>query len=143
MVTILHMERVRLISNEAVESFFNGKIFEKKSVNDDLELFLRKLRLEQRTDEEVKTYFLPKLTEKELELVEKQDQNYSKTFSRFNSPFFNPYEQEAGMKYEFVKGVCARRTFTIKTSSQIKTGDFCPTGLFLSCDSTIPYFAEI
>ena len=119
MVTILHMERVRLISNEAAESFFNGKMFEKNSVNDDLQLFYRKLRLGQETDEEVKTYFLPKLTEKELKLARKKDQTYFKTFSRFNSPFFNPNEQIAGMKNEFVRGVCERRTFTIETTSGI------------------------
>ena len=117
MVTILHMERVRLISNEAVESFINGKMFEKNSVNDDLHLFHGKLRLGQETDEEVKTYFLPKLTEKEHELAKNQDQNYFKTFSRFNSPFFNPNEQKAGMNNEFLRGVCERKTFTIEITS--------------------------
>ena len=43
--------------------------------------FFEKLQLGQEPTESIRTYFVPKLTEKELELVEKKDSNYFKNFS--------------------------------------------------------------
>ena len=71
-VTIINMERTRLITKDKMESFCKGKEYQKDSVNDDLESFLEDLRLGKEPNEAVDTYFLPKLTEKEMELVEKK-----------------------------------------------------------------------
>ena len=69
MVTIMNMERVQLISKEAVEIYCNGYMMEKE--------------LEHQPDEEAKTYHIPKLTDEELELVENYDSTYFYSFSSY------------------------------------------------------------
>ena len=82
MVTIIRMWRERVITKEAMEKYTKGEKFEKDSVNDDLESLFEDLRLGKEPDEKVVwTYFLPKLTEEEMELVETKDPNYLQTFS--------------------------------------------------------------
>ena len=71
MVTIIYMWRQNLITKEAMEKFTKGEKsygrHYKDSVNDDLESLFEDLRLGKEPDEFVKTYFLPKLTEEEME----------------------------------------------------------------------------
>ena len=74
------MQRSGLITKEKMENFCNGKDYQKDSVNDDLDSLFEDLRLEKELNEEVDTYFLPKLTEAELDLVERKDTSYFKTF---------------------------------------------------------------
>ena len=52
----------------------------KDSVNDDLESLFEDLRLGKEPDEEVLTYFLPKLTEEEMKSVNEKDATYFETF---------------------------------------------------------------
>ena len=99
-----------------------GMIWRAYSVNDDLESFFEDLRLGKEPDEKVYTYFLPKLTEEEMELVEQKETNYLKTFSE---GFLggNPDVPEAEMLLsesdsKFLKGFGYRRTFTIENSSE-------------------------
>lgn len=67
MMTILRMERKNLITKEKMESFCEGKKLRKESVNEDLESLFERIRLGKQPEvEEVRTYFVPKLTEKEL-----------------------------------------------------------------------------
>ena len=95
--------------------YCNGKRDEKNSINDDLELlfdlnvfhpyFLQ-------TMEDVQTYFLPRLTEEELELVERGDTSYLRTLD------------ETGMMLsesdsQYVLGRSRRKTFGIENSSQM------------------------
>ena len=56
-----------------MESYCKGEEDEKDSVNDDLESLFENIRLGKEPDEFVVSYFLPKLTEEELELVERRD----------------------------------------------------------------------
>ena len=85
----------------------------KDSVNDDLESFFEDLRLGKEPDEHVWTYFLPKLTEEEMELVEQKDTNYFQTFYEDDPdvPEAEMLLSESDSKY--VKGWNHRRTFTI------------------------------
>ena len=80
MVTIIGMLRSKLITKEAMEKYCKGEESDgrdwKDSVNDDLESFFEDLRLGKEPDEEVRTYFLPKLTKSELELVERKETSY-------------------------------------------------------------------
>ena len=97
-----------------MESFIDGKKMRKESVSDDLESFFEKLRLGEEPTESVRTYFLPKLTEKELKLVEKKDSNYFKNFS-----WSNPDVDEVQMKRsesdsKFVQAFCWRNTFIVE-----------------------------
>ena len=97
-----------------MESYCHGEEVDKDSVNDDLESFFENIRLEQEPNERVWTYFLPKLTEEELELVERRDTSYLQTFWSSN-PDVNRTEMilsEPDSKY--VEGFSRRETFVIK-----------------------------
>ena len=116
-VTSLYLFRSELITKETMESYCKGERFEKDSVNDDLESFFENFRLGKKPDGYVRTYFLPKLTEEELELVERRDKSYLKTL--WNSSDVNETEMtlsESDSKY--VYGISCRHTFRIETSSE-------------------------
>ena len=130
MITFIDMERLKLITKEAMENFCKGEQYEKISVNDDLESLFEDLRLGKKPNEYVRTYFLPKLTVGEMKLVQRKDPSYLETFY-----FSNPDVEEAEMMLsesdsKFVQGLGRRRTFTIKNKSyksrnQIKKSRIC------------------
>ena len=108
-----------LITKEAMEKYTKGEEYQKDSVNDDLESLFEDLRLGKEPDELVDTYFLPKLTEKEMELVERKDSTYLQTFQRS----WKIDVGEAEMKLsksdsKFLQGVGRRRTFTMEILSE-------------------------
>ena len=118
MVTNIYIYRRNLITKEKMENYCKGEEKEKHSVNDDLESFLENIRRGKEPDEEVITYFLPKLTEEELELVDRRDTSYLQTFSNLN-----PDVEEAEMMLsesdsKYVHGVSGRRTFIIENLSK-------------------------
>ena len=126
MLTIIHLCRDELITKEKMESYCKGEDMVKKdSVNDDLESLFENIRLGNKPDEWVNAYFLPKLTEEELELVERRDTNYFQTFLNSLNPDVDETEMmlsESDSKY--VEGSCYRRTFSIVNSSQMSFGKF-------------------
>ena len=119
MMTKLRMEKRNLIPKVNLESFCEGKKLRKKSVNEDLESLFEKIRLGKQPEfEEVRTYFLPKLTEEELELVEQKDPNYLGTFL-WGIWNHNPDVDKSSMKLsesdsKFVRGFCWRTTFKVE-----------------------------
>ena len=92
-----------------------GKKLRKESVNEDFESLFERIRLGKQPEfEEVRTYFVPKLTEDELELVERKDPNYLGTFS-WTIQNYNPDVDRTEMKLsesdsKFVQGFCSRIT---------------------------------
>ena len=92
-----------------------GEERRKDSVNDDLESFFEDLRLGKEPDRFITTYFLPKLTEEEMELVERKDKNYLDTFlwGHFN-PDVAIAEIVISDSDSFVYGDGWRKTFTIE-----------------------------
>ena len=119
MVTIIHMWRLNLITKESMEKYCKGEKDEKVSVNDDLESLFDDLRLGKQPLERVLTYLLPKLTEEELEAVERKDPTYLETFELAG----NADVSEAQMKLsesdsKFVEAFGMRRTFTINNPSR-------------------------
>ena len=117
MVTIMSRWREKLITKEDMVCYCKGGE-EQRSVNDDLDLLFEAIRLDKKSDDHVVTYFLPMLTENELELVERKDSNYLKTFL-----VKNPDVKEAEMKRsesdsKFVCELGLRRTFTIECQHQ-------------------------
>ena len=121
MVTRIHLERFILITKEKMESYCKGEKKRKDSVNDDLESLFENIRFGKEPDEEVHTYFLPKLTEEELKLVERRDTSYLQTFliSQLGNPDVDETEMmlsESDSKY--VDGCSCRRTFVIENSSE-------------------------
>ena len=109
-----------------MESYCKGEQDEKDSVNDDLESLFENIRLGKEPDELVGTYFLPKLTEKELELVERRDTTYLQTFyleAVGGAVGLNPDVDETKMMLsesdsKYVRGFSRRRTFVIENSSE-------------------------
>jgi len=117
MVTKIHLERMELITKEKMESYCKGEWPEKDSVNDDLESFFENIRLGKEPDEDVITYFLPKLTKEELKLVERRDTSYLETFymDRFGKADVDETEMmlsESDSKYLY--GYSWRETFVIR-----------------------------
>ena len=100
-----------------MESYCKGEKSVKDSVNDDLESLFENIRLGKEPDEVVcETYYFPKLTEEELELVEKRDTCYLETFyeNRFGNPDVDETEimrSESNSKY--ANGVSRRETFIL------------------------------
>ena len=119
MVTSFYLYRWKLITKEEMESYCKGEDSERKdSVNDDLESLFENIRLGKEPDEDVWTYFLPKLTEEELESVERRDTSYLQTFYWGNDADVDETEMmlsESDSKY--VWGFSRRQTFVIENSS--------------------------
>ena len=121
-VTVMFMRRLRLITKERMELYCKrkSKLYQwKNSVNDDIESLFHNLRLgkESVTLKNVNSYFFPKLTEDELELIEKKDLSYLQTFYYL----FQADVKKAEMKIsesdsKFVFGLCNRYTFKIENS---------------------------
>ena len=129
-VTRIHMYREFLITKEQMEDIYLGKklIYDEfrrnwysseESINDDIESFYHALHdgkeLHPLKEYDSDTYFLPKLTQIELELVETKDQDYFQTFFLFENPDIDEEDMklsESKSKYALV--ICRRRTDTVK-----------------------------
>ena len=126
MVSMIHMFRWNLITKEKMENFCKGNDQNrpnlKESVNDDLESLIKDIRLGDEPNDEVETYFLPKLTNEESKLAEtkfsKQWQlrdNLMETFLHGTDADVDETEMAASESdSKFVFGECWRKTFTIK-----------------------------
>ena len=115
MMTSIYLKRLEIITKQEMESFCQGEKNVEDSVNDDLESLFENIRLEKELDERVVTYFLPKLTEEQLELVERRDTNYFKTFA-WDVSQTQMMLSESDTKY--VRGWSWRRTFVIENLSE-------------------------
>ena len=119
MVTSISLYRWNLITRENIESYCKGEGWEKDSVNDDLESLFENIKLRKVPNEEpVDTYFLPKLTEEELALVERRDKNYLQTFGASNPDVDETEMMLSKSDSKYVEGFSRRRTFVIKNSSK-------------------------
>ena len=117
MLTAIYMMRLNLITKEAMKNYCKGEEFEKVSVNDDLEGLFKDLRLGKEPNTLVRTYFLRKLSQEELGLVDNKDQNYFETFFRFLNPDVSLEElNQSESKSKYVKGVSSCRTYVIYIS---------------------------
>ena len=115
LVTRISIFRKRLITKEKMENYCKGKEEEKESVNDDLEKLFEDIQLGKEPNEVVPTYFLPKLTKKELALVERKDNDFMHTFDLLMNADVDKAEMmlsESDSK--FVYGVGERKTFVIE-----------------------------
>ena len=115
MVTMMSMYRWYLISKEQMESYCKGQETKKESVNDDLESLFKDLQLGKEPDEHVRTYFLPKLTKEELELVERKVYWFMYTFSfEMDADVLKSDMEASESDSKFVEGKGDRITFTIE-----------------------------
>ena len=118
MVTIIRMERWHLITKEKMEDYYKGKEerhgWDKESVHDDLDSFFDKLQNGWWEEEWVRTYFIPKLTEKEKKLVEEKDKDHLMSYFYTYPDVSKKEMDESESKSKFVRGKCDRRTFILK-----------------------------
>ena len=101
-----------------MESYCKGEESNKDSVNDDLESLFENIRLGKEPDEEVTTYFLPKLTKKELDMVERRNKSYLKLFWSSNPDVDQTEMMLSESESKYVRGESWRRTFVIENSSE-------------------------
>ena len=117
MVTIIYMWRNKLITKKSMEKYCNGKKFEKESVNDDIEKLFEDTQFGNEPDDVVRTYFLPKLSEKELDLVERKDRDFMNTFYwKMDADVDKAEMMLSDPDSKFVCGIGYRKTFTMKNS---------------------------
>ena len=133
-MTRIELWRRQLLTKENMESYCKGKKNLKASVNDDLESFFENRRLGKDLEknygpnEDHVTYFLPRLTEEDLDLVESKDPSYFASFSMPSggSPDVVEYEMKASeSNSKFVQVTCSRRTFPIENSSSPYRSKLC------------------
>ena len=86
------------------------------SVNDDLEKLFKDIQLGEKPDDLVWTYFLPKLTKEELDLVERKDEDFMHTFwfERADVDKAEMLQSESDSKY--VRSYAVRYTLTIENT---------------------------
>ena len=88
----------------------------RESVNDDFESLLESISIGIEPENFAKTYFLPKLTEEEMKLVERKNPNYLKTFTIENSDVNEAEMNKSESDDKFCLSVCERKTFTFELS---------------------------
>ena len=131
MLTELFMYRDLLISKEQMQRISSGESYRQlehrtmksrtnyeESVGDDLESFFNN-QLARRSFpfldyefEETWTYFIRELTQEELELVEKKDEDYFQNFKWSGNPDVDEAEMQlSNSTSKYVSAYCHRKTF--------------------------------
>lgn len=114
MITRMYMCRHFLITKEKMEDMCKGQGLLKESVTDDIEALFADLQLGYEYESYSSTYFLPKLTSEEKELVQKKDSNYLETFSSLNPSIDDDEMKSSESKSMYVRGWCTRDTYIIE-----------------------------
>ena len=96
----------------------NHPSHDEKSGDDDIEAFFNNLQNGKICDERILSYFLPKLTNKEVKLIEVNDKMLLETFSAHFRDDLNVDIDKAEMKKsesksKFVRGCCLRETVSL------------------------------
>ena len=118
MITCLTMTRRDLITKEKMEAYPEGRENLKKSVHDDLDDFVEKVRLGKKIKAKSKTYYLPKLTETEKNLVKCRDINFMDTLSKKDPDNILQQMKTSESNSIYVNGECVRQTYYRKQSDR-------------------------
>ena len=121
-LTKLEMQRLNLVTKEVVKKAYKGELKsdddweDRISLTDDLETFFFSLQTTEdvfEDEEEVDTFFTPKLTEEELVLIHQKDEKYLKSF--FDSKPDVKVEEMAksSSKSKYVHANCSRKTIPL------------------------------
>ena len=139
-ITILERTRYHLSTKEVMEGNYKGEYLYKDekwsggcmlhSVNDDLELLLERFLLDEVRNELALTFCFPKLTEKEMKLVESKNEDHLESYLAYEcglSGLSDPDVDENEMmlsdsKSKFVNIECGR--FTCKIINRPVNGYF-------------------
>ena len=111
LLTMLLMQRQNLITKEKTKQYYKEtpKMYE-GSINDDLETFVTNLQNRTVEKESVWSFCTPKLTKKELKLVEVGDKNHLKTYWKMKPDVDLEEMQKSDSKDKYVKVECRRVT---------------------------------
>lgn len=121
MVTIINMLRAKVITQEEMKRYCDGEYHRKYSVNDDLESVYEDLRLGKEPGAGAAIYFLPKLTDKELEMIERKDTTYFKTFHESDPVKEFPLDKLTDKELEIIER--SRPVSTLKTGMKLSETD--------------------
>ena len=131
-LTMLMMQRQNLITKEKTKLYYGEKIPNYKkgslgdfklyegSINDDLETFVTTPRNKQEKEELVWSFFTPKLTKKELKLVEVGDKEHLKTYWKMNPDVNLEEMKKSDSKDKYVKVECRRATMHLAITLPFK-----------------------
>ena len=129
-LTMLDMYRGKLITKEKVKKAYQGKLKKGSikhavSINDDLENFFVNLQNQKQIKgETVYSFFTPKLTDKEMKLVEQRNKRHLDTYWKHyegHNPDVNDEEmKKSDSKSKYVQGLCARDTIQLTLESNEK-----------------------
>ena len=122
-LTMVDMTRLNLVTTEKVKEAAEGNLkneyrwkFYEGSINDDLEKFF--INLQNRKvvkDENIVSFFTPKLTNEELKLVQERNQEHLKTYLNKNPDVDVEEMKKSDSKAKYVHVQCCRRTLSLKT----------------------------
>ena len=135
-LTKLTMWRRNLVTKETVKKAYKGAMKTEKvwnryegSINDDLETFFINLQ-DQETikEDEINSFFTPKLIEEELKLVEERNEEHLRSYSFHSVRQINPDVDVDEMKRsnsssKFVHVFCFRKTEPLKVALKRKNVD--------------------
>ena len=119
-LTMLFMGRKNLITKEKSKQAAEGKLkndeeweFYEGSINDDLDSFIDNLQnSNEKDDEYVASFFLPKLTKEELKLVEEKNREHMMSYFRnFGADVDVEEMKQSDSKDKYVHSACERQTF--------------------------------
>ena len=120
-MTMVMMSRWNLVTTEKVKKAAEGKLKTDSdwkdyegSINDDLERFLTNLQNQKRMlDENVYSYFTPKLTNEEWKLVQEGNKEHLKTYMLSNPDVDVEEMKKSDSKSKYVHGRCQRWTMPL------------------------------
>ena len=124
-LTMLHMVRRNLVTKEKVKKAAEGKLKNDPdwkryngSINDDLERFFISLQNQREVkEEEVFSFFTPKLSTEELKFVQEGNAEHLKTYADYyigKNPDVNAEEmKKSDSKSKYVHGQCWRYTMPL------------------------------
>ena len=129
-LTTLRMRRIHLITKEKAKKASEEKLKNERgwgsykgSINDDLDSFFNILHNQKRIiEEEVWSFFTPKLTKEELKLVAEKNREHMRTYLEYMMADVNVREMNmSDSKDKYVHGRCNRQTFILTPGKEPKT----------------------
>ena len=134
-LTVLHNWREHIITKKEMKKYYDGKMEidrglrigqnrYKESTLDDMESFIANILIGDVKEEDKYTFFLPKLSNEEVRLIEDQDIEYLNSFACYIKHLENPdvkYDESLSLdmlekesKTKFLRGGSRRKTIFLK-----------------------------
>ena len=127
-LTKLEMQRLNLVTKETIKKAYKGELMadldweDRISLHDDLESFFSSLQTSEKVledEEEIDTFFTPKLTEEELVLVHDKNEEYLESFFVKRNADVNVNEMaKSSSKSKYIHANCRRKTIPLPYQRQ-------------------------